>query len=107
MGRFFGSRVIQNETKDRIYDDNDKIWYIYLGQNGKAYGFVSVYEDVIKNVYATNDEHLHDLFKEVLSDIKVKPSVVTKKYINLYKKSGFVVDENSGYKHFVTIRSDK
>lgn len=33
MGRFFGSRIVQTETKDRIYDDNNKTWYIYLDKN--------------------------------------------------------------------------
>ncbi len=30
MGKFFGSRIVENKTNDRIYDDNNKSWYIYI-----------------------------------------------------------------------------
>ena len=30
MGRVFGSRIIQLKTNDRIYDDAEKEWFIYL-----------------------------------------------------------------------------
>jgi hypothetical protein len=107
MGKFFGSRILQTETKDRIYDDNDKLWYIYIDHHKNAYGFISVSDDVIKNIYSKNNDYLKELLKKVKQDINVKPSVVTKLYIDLYKKCGFVVDENSGYKHFIIIRSEK
>ena len=41
MGRFFGSRIVQNATNDRIYDDNNKEWYIYLN-NDVPVAFISV-----------------------------------------------------------------
>ena len=30
MGKFFGSRLVERQTNDRIYDDNNKEWYIYI-----------------------------------------------------------------------------
>ena len=51
MGRIFGSRVIEKQTNDRIYDDNDKEWYIALEEN-KVKAFVSISQNKIKNVFA-------------------------------------------------------
>ena len=28
MGKFFGSRLVERQTNDRIYDDASKVWYI-------------------------------------------------------------------------------
>ena len=28
MGRLFGSRLVEKQTNDRIYDDDSKEWYI-------------------------------------------------------------------------------
>ena len=28
MGKIFGSRIVQRQISDRIYDDNDKEWHI-------------------------------------------------------------------------------
>jgi hypothetical protein len=108
MGGFFGSRIVQSETKDRIYDDNSKLWYVYVGHGEKAYAFVSVCDDVIKNVYSKNGDYLQELLTQVTNDIDVKPSVVTNLYSDLYKQCGFNVDEESSYKNFITItRGDK
>mgnify|MGYP003292759025 FL=1 len=41
MGKFFGSRIVQNKTNDRIYDDNNKEWYVYL-ENKNPVAFVSI-----------------------------------------------------------------
>ena len=54
MGRFFGSRIVQNKTNDRIYDDNKKDWYINFEKNNPV-AFVSVSANVLKNVYTIND----------------------------------------------------
>lgn len=106
MGKFFGSRIVQTETKDRIYDDNNKIWYIYVDNDDKAYGFISICDGVIKNIYSSNENYLKDLLKQVKSDTIIQPSVVTKLYEKLYQECGLTVTSLDNYKHFVMIRGD-
>lgn len=107
MGKFFGSRIIQTETKDRIYDDNNKLWYIYIGLDNKPYGFISIVNNVIKNIYSSNETYLKELLEHVLADINISPSVVTKLYENLYEECGFKIKHLDNYKHFVEIRGGK
>ena len=106
MGKFFGSRIIQTETKDRIYDDANKYWYIYLDDNNKAYGFISVCDHVIKNIYSNNDLYLKDLLDTVKKDFSIQPSIVTKIYEHIYKDCGLIVNNLDNYKHFIMIRGD-
>ena len=105
MGKFFGSRIVQNETNDRIYDDNSKEWYIYL-DNDNPVAFVSISSNVIKNVYSIKDDFLIELLQYITKEISIKDSIVTKTYLNTYAVSGLVVDESSEYKNFIRIRSD-
>ena len=103
MGRFFGSRIVQNKTNDRIYDDNSKEWYVYM-DNEIPVAFVSISSDVIKNVYSIKDEFLVELLTHVNNQIRIKDSIVTNIYSNVYNTCGFVCDDN-GYKNFIRIRS--
>lgn len=103
MGKFFGSRIVENKTNDRIYDDNQKDWYIFF-DNEVPVAFVSVVSDVIKNVYSINDDFLIELLQYVSKKITIKDSIVTKTYLNVYETCGFVVS-NDNYKNFVQIRS--
>lgn len=106
MGRFFGSRIVQNKTNDRIYDDNKKDWYVNFEKNNPV-AFVSVSANVIKNVYSINDDYLLELLKYILNDIiTIKESIVTKTYLDVYKRCGLLVNENISFKNFVKIRSD-
>ena len=104
MGKFFGSRIVQNETNDRIYDDNKKEWYI-LFDNENPVAFVSVISNVIKNVYSINPEFLVKLLKFVAKKITIKDSIVTKAYTSAYESVGLVLDNSNGYKNFIIIRS--
>lgn len=106
MGKFFGSRIVQTETKDRIYDDNNKLWYIYVDSDDKPYGFISVCDNIIKNIYSSNEIHLKKLLKQVLKDMIIQPSIVTKLYENLYEDCGLKITTLDNYKHFVMIRGD-
>ena len=107
MGKFFGSRIVQTETKDRIYDDNNKLWYIYVDSDNKPYGFVSVCDRVIKNIYSNNTDYLKDLLKKVLDEIKVEPSIVSNLYETIYQECGLKITHLDNYKHFIMIRGDK
>lgn len=102
MGKVFGSRLIERQINDRIYDDTNKEWYIYVEED-KVNAFVSVSDGVIKNVYTMRDDCLKALLKRVKKDIKIVPSVVTKIYKDIYLDSGFTIDDKTSYKNFLTI----
>lgn len=107
MGKFFGSRIIQTATKDRIYDDNNKLWYIFVDEEDKAYGFISICDGVIKNIYSGNESYLQELLNQLKKDIVIQPSIVTNLYENVYRECGFKIIDLDNYKHFVMIRGDK
>lgn len=106
MGRFFGSRIVQTETKDRIYDDNNKEWYIYLNQAGKPCAFISVCNGVIKNIYSNSNDYLKTLLLSVMNEIVIEPSIVTKVYEDVYIECGLHINTLDNYKHFIMIRGD-
>lgn len=101
MGKIFGSRLIQNQTNDRIYDDDNKIWYLNI-EDERVVAFISVSNNIIKNVYGTKEDALQEILQEVKKENKIKDSTVTMLYENLYKKVGFKVAKDS-YKNFVVI----
>lgn len=63
LGNVFGSREIERITGDRFYDDDEKIWYIYYDK-GNPVSFVSIKNNVIKNVWSDNEELLTRTLKE-------------------------------------------
>lgn len=101
MGKFFGSRLVERQTNDRIYDDDNKTWYLYL-EEGKAKGFVSICKNIIKNIYATKEEYLIEIFHEIQKENVIADSIVTNYYSEIYEKCGFAI-RNQSYKNFVTI----
>ncbi len=101
MGKIFGSRLIQNQTNDRIYDDDNKMWYIYL-EDEKVAAFISISNNVIKNVYGAKEKALKELLEEVRKENKINFSTVTNIYGKLYNEVGFKVEKGI-YKNFVVI----
>lgn len=106
MGKIFGSRLIQSQTNDRIYDDDNKEWYINLEEE-KVKAFVSVNKNIIKNVYTTKDIYLEEILKEIKKEKNITYSIVTNCYIDIYEKCEFNVVKEQGYKNFVTIYAKK
>lgn len=106
MGKFFGSRLVERQTNDRIYDDNEKEWYIYL-QEGKVMAFASIHKNVIKNIYTKKEEYLEEILNEIKKEADITYSIVTNSYEDIYARSGFKVDKNKTYKNFVTIYMEK
>ena len=102
MGKFFGSRAIEKEIKDRIYDDDNKEWYINL-KNDKVLAFVSISKNVIKNVYTTKEKYLEEILKKIKKENIITYSIVNKKYSESYEKCGFKIKDQGGYKNFITI----
>ena len=108
MGKFFGSRIVQAETKDRIYDDNNKLWYIYVDdQTDKATAFVSVTNNTIKNIYSIHSTYLKELLEVIKNDFVVLPSIVSNIYEKIYISCQFFITKLDNYKHFIMIRGDK
>ena len=105
MGKVFGSRIIQSETNDRIYDDNNKEWYVYVKEDNVV-AFVSICDNIIKNIYSSKECFLEELLLELNKDYKILPSIVTKKYEDIYRKCNFKIFDSVGYKNFIKIGSD-
>ncbi|MCI8519334.1 MAG: hypothetical protein HFJ51_04535 [Clostridia bacterium] len=106
MGKFFGSRLVEKQINDRIYDDSNKEWYIYL-EEGNAKAFVSINRNVIKNIYTTNLKYLEEILNTITQERNITYSVVTNCYIEVYEKCGFKVNQGQNYKNFVTIYIEK
>ena len=102
MGKFFGSRLVQNKLNDRIYDDAEKEWYILL-ENDKSIAFVAVVKNTIKNLYATSEEDLIFLLEKLKKDILIDESIVPNIYLEIYEKVGFKIIDKDKYKNFVLI----
>ncbi len=106
MGKIFGSRLIERQTNDRIYDDDNKEWYIYLEEE-KVMAFVSINKDVIKNIYTTKEKYLEEILKEIKKEKKIAYSIVTNCYAELYQKCGFKINQNQEYKNFIAIYTEE
>lgn len=106
MGKFFGSRLIEKQTNDRIYDDDSKEWYIYI-EDEKVMAFVSINRNIIKNVYTTKEKYLEEILQEIRKENEITYSIVTNYYTEVYEKCGFKVSKNQDYKNFVTIYTEK
>lgn len=108
MGKFFGSRTVQRQTNDRIFDDNNKTWYLYL-ENDVITAFISVTRNIIKNIYSTNDEHLVEIFKTIKheNNNEIAKSIVTTAYLEIYEKCKFQIEPRQFSKNFVIIYMKK
>ena len=102
MGKFFGSRLVERQTNDRIYDDTNKEWYIYL-EGKKAVSFVSIQKNRIKNIYTTKEEYLERILERIKKENNITNSVVTNAYKDIYERCGFLLKKNSNFKNFITI----
>ena len=106
MGKFFGSRIVEKQINDRIYDDDSKEWYVCVEDN-RVKAFVSISNHVIKNIYATKDKCLEEILMAIQEEQNISYSIVTNCYIEIYEKCGFKVNTAQAYKNFVTIYKEK
>lgn len=102
MGRMFGSRIVQRQTNDRIYDDNEKEWYLNL-EDDRVVAFVSIANSTIKNVYTIRDNYLIDILKTIKKEVKINESIVPNLYKEIYIKAGFNINTMNSLKNFVMI----
>ncbi|HSH24068.1 MAG TPA: hypothetical protein VLA13_00820 [Massilibacterium sp.] len=93
---------MQRITGDRFYDDDNKVWYVYYDK-GKPISFVSVHNNVIKNVWGDKTESLVETLKEINKKEKIQESIVPLVFKEQYKQAGFKLLSN-GYKKFIEIR---
>lgn len=106
MGKFFGSRLIEKQTNDRIYDDDNKEWYLYIEEE-RVMAFVSINNNVIKNVYTTKEKYLEEILRAIQKENEITYSIVTNYYREIYEKCGFKISKNQDYKNFITIYMEK
>jgi len=102
MGRFFGSRVVEKQMNDRMYDDDGKEWYIFVDE-GTAKAFVSIQKETIKNVYTTKEEYLKEILIQIKQERPIGISIVPKIYENIYSECGLEVSIGEQYKNFVVV----
>lgn len=103
LGKFFGSRDIERVTHDRIFDDDDKEWYIKFNRSGKPVAFVSIAGGKVKNIWGDTENNIVEVLKKVKDESEIKNSIVTTAFKELYSKAGYEIEEHS--KNFVVIRS--
>ena len=106
MGRLFGSRLVEKQTNDRIYDDDSKEWYIYLEED-KVVAFVSISKNVIKNIYTTKEKYLEYILNLIKEENHITYSIITKSYAEIYEKCGFKISKNQDYKNFVLVYTEE
>lgn len=106
MGRLFGSRLVEKQTNDRIYDDDSKEWYIYLEED-KVVAFVSISKNVIKNIYTTKEKYLEEILNQIKEENHITYSIITKSYAEIYEKCGFKISKNQDYKNFVLVYTEE
>ena len=100
LGPVFGSRVVEQETRDRFYDDPGKVWYCVPGQ-----GATSVLEDTIKNFWAANALTAEALLQEIQADFSRLRGIVPRVYEPVFRRAGFSA---SAYrKNFMEVRYAK
>ena len=105
LGKFFGSRLVQSRTKDRMYDDDSKVWYIFV-EDRQVSAIVSVCDRVIKNVYCTSTRNLVTVLNHIKEEIALYPSTVPLCYEDCYLEAGFKCTKLGTYKNFVLIRTE-
>ena len=84
MGPVFGSRVIEQDTKDRFYDDAGKVWYLIPGR-----GAASVLGETIKNFWAVTSETADLLLGTLTKEHRYLDGIVPNKHEKSFKDAGF------------------
>lgn len=93
LGPIFGSRIVERKTKDRFYDDDNKLWYLYLNK-GTSDTFVSVKDNIIKNVWTENKDHLINVLKVLypITHISIVPGIFKEEFeacdFNIVEETG-------------------
>ncbi len=84
MGPVFGSRIIEQTTRDRFYDDPEKHWYLLPGM-----GAASVRDLRVKNFWAVSTEAAALLIDALLEDYNQLSGVLPRVYEATFQRKGF------------------
>lgn len=96
LGPVFGSRALEKETRDRFYDDPDKIWYLLPGE-----GVASLLGGVIRNFWAVDDAAAETLIQALLQDVDRPRGILPRIYERPFRRQGF---HTAGYrKNFIEV----
>lgn len=100
LGSIFGSRKIEKEIQDRIYDDDEKIWYL-LVEDSRVVALISLKKQVIKNMYAESPENL----KRLLCELPAVTGIVPGRYRDVCMDVGYQVMDHS--KNFIKVQGGR
>lgn len=92
MGPYFGSRKVERITGDRMYDDDNKTWFLTLDNKKNVLAFLSISDSIIKNIYGDSDSSLQELLSMAYD--KTKKSIVSSVYRDYYIKCGYTITED-------------
>lgn len=84
MGPVFGSRIVEQMTRDRFYDDPGKMWFCIPGQ-----GAASVERETIRNFWATSDEVADALLERLCREYIRLRGIVPHLYEDNFRRMGF------------------
>lgn len=84
LGPIFGSRIIEQATRDRFYDDPEKQWYLLPGM-----GVASVRELRVKNFWAVSTEAAALLIDALKEDYRRLSGVLPRTYEAVFERKGF------------------
>ena len=97
MGPVFGSRLIEQETHDRFYDDPGKLWHLI-----KGLGTASVRDSVIRNFWAGSAEAAEALVADMLLCWPDLSGIVPRSYESTFRAMGFKTFPHR--KNFIEVR---
>ncbi|WP_064615495.1 hypothetical protein [Streptobacillus moniliformis] len=94
FGPIFGSRYIENKTKDRIYDDDFKNWVFFI-RNKKIIAFLSMKNNQIKNAWHEPEceKELELLLKDVYHEIN--GGIVSIIFSKSFEKTNYITEKVS------------
>lgn len=100
LGPVFGSRRIEQQTRDRFYDDPGKLWYVIPGQ-----GVASVLDEKVKNFWAVSEEVAEALISAMLDDRGRLFGILPNTFEPVFREMGF---KTVGYrKNFIEVHYEK
>lgn len=86
MGPIFGSRIVERATRDRFYDDPDKLWYCLPGE-----GAASLRRGSVRNFWASSEGAARRLIEALMEDNARIEGVIPIPYAQEFERAGFDV----------------
>jgi len=90
LGPVFGSREIEKATKDRFYDDPEKVWFLIPGE-----AVASVSGHTIKNFWASTEEAALCVILEILPLHSSLDGILPTGWEGAFRRCGFTTQYHS------------